>query len=126
LEGTITQADALGISMKEHKGRSVEQANGSFFQRIFKNALQTVAPFFHAFSKTLYKQVRRRTSPLLCEPQYYLLSYTFLQLSWVASEIQLRATELCSLPLRDQITGRRSNTTQLAACDLASYVNYDL
>jgi hypothetical protein len=36
---------------------------GSFFQRVFENALQTVAPFLDAFSKTLYKQVRRRTSP---------------------------------------------------------------
>jgi hypothetical protein len=103
---------------------------GSFFQHVFENALQTVAPFFDAFSKTLYKQVRRRTSPLLCEPRYYFLSYTlaafFMQLSWLASEIQPRATELCSLPLRDQITGRGSNTTQLAACDLASYINYDL
>ncbi len=87
---------------------------GSFFQRVFENALQTVAPFLHAFSETLYKQVRRRTSPLLCEPQCYILSYTFLQLSWLASEIQPRATELCSLPLRDQITGRGSNTTQLS------------
>jgi hypothetical protein len=25
----------------------------SFFQRIFENALQIVAPFFHAFFKTL-------------------------------------------------------------------------
>jgi hypothetical protein len=68
---------------------------GSFFQCVFENALQTVAPFFQAFSKTLYKQVRRRTSPLLCEPQYYLLSYTFLQLSWLASEIQPHAQQNC-------------------------------
>ncbi len=124
----ITQihTDALPISMKEHMGRSVERARGSLFQHVFENALQTVAPLLDAFSKTLYKQVRRRTSPLLCEPQYYLLSYTFLQLSWLASEIQPSATGLCSLPLRDQINGRGSNTTQLAACDLASYINYDL
>jgi len=49
----IFQADALGISMKEHLGRRVERASGSFFQRIFENALQIVAPFFHAFFKTL-------------------------------------------------------------------------
>ncbi len=41
LEGTITQADALPISMKEHMGRSVERARGSFFPRVFENALQT-------------------------------------------------------------------------------------
>jgi len=31
----ILQADALGISMKEHLGRSVGRASGSFFQRVF-------------------------------------------------------------------------------------------
>jgi hypothetical protein len=31
--------------------------------------------------------------------------------SWVASEIQPCATELCSLPFRDQITGRGLNIT---------------
>ncbi len=38
LEGIITQADALPISMKEHMGRSVERASVSFFPRIFQNA----------------------------------------------------------------------------------------
>jgi len=64
------------------------------FPRVFTNSLQTVSPFFTRF---------------LCEPQW---SCTTLSCSsWVASEIQPCATELCSLPLRDQITGRGSNIT---------------
>jgi hypothetical protein len=87
---------------------------GPFFNAFLRMLYKLWLLLSTAFSKTLYKQVRRRTSPLLCEPQYHLLSYTFLQLSWLASEIQPCATELCSLPLRDQITGRGSNTTQLS------------
>ncbi len=41
LEGIITQADALPISMKDHMGRSVERARRSLFPRVFENALQT-------------------------------------------------------------------------------------
>jgi hypothetical protein len=56
--------------MKEHLGRSVERASGSFFQRIFKNALETVAPFFpRIFKGTLQTGQEKKTSPLLFEPQ---------------------------------------------------------
>jgi hypothetical protein len=91
---------------------------GSFFQRVFENALQTVAPFFHGvFENALQTGQEKNFAASLRTP---------VSLSSLASEIQPRATELCSLPSRDQITGRGSNTTQVAACDLASYINYDL
>ncbi len=95
-----------------------------FFNAFLRMLYKLWLLFSTAFSKTLYKQVRRRTSPLLCEPQYHSLRlplrFNHAQQNCVACHREIRSLE------EDRILRRLLRAillpTSTTICRAAQYV----